>query len=267
MTGDPDDPARATRIDLAWARTQIETYGRENPWVMSYILGQFPPSSLNALLGPEEVQAAMDRELPVATYEWAQKRLGIDVARYGDDRTVIFPRQGLRAFAPDVLRHARDSAVSTDIATAVLTRRGLMGGDALMLLDATGGWAAGASDVLQASGHRPADRPVNVQFHAPAMTDKYKNRRAEMWFQMAEWIKRGGWLPKVSELVAELTTPTYTFLNGKFQLEPKEQVKARLGRSPDLADALALTFAVPEGVKLAVKTPGRHQPKRPSRMV
>ena len=133
-----------------------------------------------------------------------------------------------------------------------------------MLLDATGGWAAGASDVLQASGHRAADRPVNVQFHAPGLDGRYKNRRAEMWFGLAEWVKRGGWLPNLPELIAELTTPTYTFLNGKFQLEPKEQVKARLGRSPDLADALALTFAVPEVVKLAVARPERYQPKRPS---
>ena len=63
---------------------------------------------------------------------------------------------------------------------------------------------------------------------------------------MAEWIKRGGALPNMPELVAELTTPTYTFAGGQLQLEDKDQVKRRLGRSPDLADALALTFGVPE---------------------
>jgi hypothetical protein len=120
VTGDPDDPKRSPRIDKAWAEHQIQTYGRDNPWVMSYILGQFPPSSLNSLLGPEDVRAAMQRELPITAYNWAQARLGVDVARFGDDRTVIFPRQGKRAFAPQIMRHARDSAVSTDIATAVL---------------------------------------------------------------------------------------------------------------------------------------------------
>lgn len=63
---------------------------------------------------------------------------------------------------------------------------------------------------------------------------------------MAEWVKRGAALPPIPELVGELVTPTYTFLNGKFLLEPKDQVKVRLGRSPDLADALALTFAIPD---------------------
>jgi hypothetical protein len=90
--------------------------------------------------------------------------------------------------------------------------------------------------------------PINVQFHAQGLDQRYKNRRAEMWFELAEWVKASGWLPNIPELIAELATPTYTFVNGKFQLEPKEQVKERLGRSPDLADALALTFGVPEVV-------------------
>ncbi len=59
-------------------------------------------------------------------------------------------------------------------------------------------------------------------------------------------------MPPLPEMVAELTTPTYTFHKGKFLLEEKDQVKKRLGRSPDLADALALTFGMvdmPAGVQ------------------
>ena len=250
ITGDPDDPKRSPRIKREWAQQQIDTYGRDNPWVMVNVLGQFPPSSLNALMGAEDVRAAMARELPDESYAWAQKRLGVDVARYGDDRTVIFPRQGARAFAPVVMRHGRGSAVSTDIATAVLKQRADWGAE-VEILDATGGWAAGARDVLMASG----ERPVEVQFHAGAGSTKYKNRRAEMWFLLAEWVKGGGWLPQLPELIGELTTPTYTFVGGKFQMEPKEQVKERLGRSPDLADALALTFGVPEGARLTRPMP------------
>jgi hypothetical protein len=62
---------------------------------------------------------------------------------------------------------------------------------------------------------------------------------------MAEWVKGGGALPHLPDLVAELTTPTYSFQGDRMQIEPKEQIKKRLGRSPDLADALALTFAWP----------------------
>lgn len=259
ITGDPDDPQRSPRIDLDWARQQIATYGRDNPWVMVNVLGAFPPSSLNALLGPEEVEAAMRRSWPEDTYRWAQMRLGVDVARYGDDRTVLFPRQGRRAFLPIVMRHAKDSAVSTEIATAVLRAQQEHGAGPI-IMDATGGWAAGASDVLKAS----RARPVEVQFHAPAGNPKYRNRRAELWFGMAEWVKGGGWLPQIPELVGELTTPTYLFGgDGKFLLEPKDQVKARLGRSPDLADALALTFGVPEVARAAVMPTVAYRPVSP----
>jgi hypothetical protein len=63
---------------------------------------------------------------------------------------------------------------------------------------------------------------------------------------MADAIKRGASLPKIPELVRELTCVTYTYVNGKFLIEPKDQIKKRLGFSPDLADGYALTFAQPE---------------------
>jgi phage terminase large subunit len=256
VTGDPDDPeawVHAPRLAAlhhadgacgcpkCWAREQIDTYGRDNPWVMSAILGQFPPASINALLGIEDVEAAMKRHLRADQYDWAQKRLGVDVARYGDDRTVIFPRQGLAAFKPIVLRHARNSAVSVDIANRVLGAKAHWGSE-LELFDATGGWAAGAVDVMSAQGYAP----INVQFAAPAFDPRYYNRRAEIWFGMADWVKRGGALPPIPELIAELVTPTYTFKTGKMLVEEKALVKQRLGRSPDLADALALTFGMVE---------------------
>lgn len=251
ITGDPDDPkawvhsprvlagASGGESPADWARQQIATYGRDNPWVMAQILGQFPSSSLNALLGVDEVEAAMARHIRSDAYAWAQKRLGVDVARYGDDRTVIFPRQGLVAFRPKVMRHKRDSAVSTDIAAAVMSGKATWGSE-LELFDATGGWAAGAVDVMRSNGYSPID----VQFAAPGIDPRYKNRRMEIWFLMAEWIKRGGALPPIPELVGELTAPTYTFAGGKMLLEDKDQVKKRIGRSPDLADALALTFGM-----------------------
>lgn len=241
VTGDPDDPKRSPRISVEWARQQIETYSRESPWVRCNVLGEFPGASLNTLLGPEEIEAAMSRRLPETAYNWSQKRIGVDVARFGDDRTVLFGRQGRLALGPKILRHARGAPVSVDVATAVLASKAKWGSE-LELFDGTGGWAAGAVDVLRASGYSPMD----IQFHAPAVDPRYANRRAELWFAMAEWVKSGGVLPRAPELVGELTTPTYSFVNGRFQLEPKEAVKARLGRSPDLADALALTFAFPD---------------------
>jgi phage terminase large subunit len=243
ITGDPDDPhawVHAPRVGnepKQWAQEQIDTYGRDNPWVKSSILGQFPPSSINALLGIEEVQAAMARHHRRDAYEWAQKRIGIDVARFGDDRTVLFPRQGLAAFKPVIMRIQNTVQIAARAAQAAVKWDPEM-----MFVDDTGHWGHGVLDNLQTAGY-PA---VPVIFSDDAIDPRYRNRRAEMWMTMAEWVKNGGAIPKIESMVAELTTPTYTFVNGKFLLEEKDQIKKRLGRSPDLADALALTFAMPD---------------------
>lgn len=237
VTGDPDDPDRSPRINIEWAREQIKTYGRDNPWVQAYILGEFPPAGINVLLGTEEVEAAMERYLRPAEYEYQQKRLGIDVARMGDDRTVLFPRQGLQAFAPVELRNQNGPQVASR-AALVKSKWGWES----CFVDDTGGWGGSVQDAMMQGGLAP----VPVNFAGKADDPRYLNKRAEMWFRMTEWVKRGGSLPKNPQLVRELTTPTFTYINGKFQIEPKDQIKERLGFSPDLADALALTFAWPE---------------------
>ena len=60
----------------------------------------------------------MHRHLPPDVYLWAQKRLGVDVARFGDDRTVLFPRQGLAAFRPVIMRNARTTDIAARVAKA-----------------------------------------------------------------------------------------------------------------------------------------------------
>lgn len=259
ITADPDDPKRTPRVDIEWARQQIELYGRDNPWVMAYVLGLFPPGSINALLSTDEVEKAQNRRPQPDTYEWAQKRLGIDVARFGDDRTVIFPRQGLVAFPPIVMRHARNSAVSVDIASKVMLKKNEWQAE-MEFFDDTVGWAHGAIDVMRAAGHSP----VAVQFDNKQTSDpRNYNMRAEMWWRMAEWVKGAACLPPNPELVGELTAPTYTFKEGKLLLEPKDLIKKRLGKSPDLADALALTFAIPDQPGGMTKLPGAGQRKQP----
>jgi hypothetical protein len=87
--------------------------------------------------------------------------------------------------------------------------------------------------------------------------NRYVNKRAEMYFEAVEWIKRGGALPESSELAAALTQTTYSFQGDRFLLEPKDDVKVKLGYSPDEADAFVLTFAHPVSVQ-SMKIPGRH---------
>lgn len=234
ITGDPDDKRRSPRINKEWAREQIKLYGRDNPWVMAYILGQFPPSSINTLLGPDDVTAAFNRHLVSPDYDWAQKRTGTDVAREGDDMSVIFKRQGLMSYPAIKLRNLDSFQLSSRLANEKVRFD-----SELDFVDNTGGWGGGVVDAC-----KQANMPiVAINFSSKPDDPRYYNKRAEMWFRLAKWIKEGGALALDDQLLKELTTPTYTFKNGKFLMEEKKQIKARLGFSPDIADAAALTFA------------------------
>lgn len=235
ITSDPDNPKRSNRVSLQWANEQRDKYGVDSPWYIVNVLGKFPPSSINSLLGPDEVSRAMQRQIYDHVYNWSQKRLGVDVARFGMDRTIIFPRQGLRAFKPVTLQGQR----TNDIAARVMQAKNKWGSQA-EFIDGTGGFGSGVVDSLMQAGATPYE----VHFSSAASDSAYFNKRSEMWFKMSEWIKRGGSLPNMPELQRELTAPTYSFKNGKLILEPKESIKERLGFSPDLADALALTFYI-----------------------
>lgn len=235
VTGDPDDQNRSPRIDLVWAREQIRTHGRDNPWIQSQILGEFPPASINVLMGPEEVERAMTHTHMPEDYEHQQKRLGIDVAREGDDRTVLAPRQGLQAFPMVELRNQRGPQVA---ARAAIAKERWNWETAFV--DNSGGFGGAVEDSMLQGGLSY----IPVNFGGAADDSRYANKRAEMWFRMAEWLKRGGCLPNDPDMVRELTTPTFTWNpKGQFLIEPKDQIKKRLGFSPDKADALALTFA------------------------
>ena len=236
ITGDPDDPRRSPRIPVEYAREQIRQYGRDNPWVMAGILGQFPPSAINSLLGPDDITAATRRSYHEHDIAHAARLLGIDVARFGDDASVMFPRQGLVAFAPTVWRNL----TGPQGAGAVSRRWGDWDADACFV-DDTGGYGAAWIDAL----HQLGRAPLAVHFAAKPHDQRYFNKRAEMYFEAAEWVKSGGQLPECPELAAAMTQITYSFKGDRLLLEDKDQLKARLGFSPDHADALALTFAEP----------------------
>lgn len=248
ITGDPDDPKRSPRISIEYAKEQIAQYGRDNPWVIVNIFGRFPPSSLNALIGPDEVSAAMKRYYREYEIGQAALVLGIDVARFGDDQSVIFPRRGIQAFAPKKMRN-----VDSTQGAGTVSRMWEELGAAAAFIDNTGGFGSGWIDQLRLL-HRS---PIGIGFAEKAQDSaKYFNKRAEMAFEAVEWIKRGGALPESSELAAALTQTTYTFKGDRFLLEPKEDVKAKIGYSPDEFDAFILTFAQPVSVH-ANRAPGK----------
>ncbi len=241
ITADPDDPRRTSRVKVEWAREQIQKYGRDNPWVLVNVFGRFPPGSLNTLIGPDECREATKRAYRAEDVAASARVLGVDVARFGDDASVIFPRQGLVAYPPLKFRNLD----GTQGAGAVARKWQDWGADAVFI-DDTGGWGASWIDNLRRVGHQP----VGIGFASRPNDPRYDNKRTEMYFEAIEWIKAGGALPPIDtsgvpELIAALSQTTYSFRGDRLLLEPKDQIKARLGYSPDDADAFALTFAQP----------------------
>ena len=235
ITADPEDPNRTPRVSKEHAERQIKLYGKDNPWVMATILGMFPPGGFNNLLTLDEVEQAIKRLYRPEQYRHAAKIIGVDVAREGDDQSVIFRRQGLQAFEPKKFRNIK----TTDLAGWVAQSEDDWAADGV-IVDGTGGYGAGVIDVLKDDNRKPR----NCQFASKAIKEeRFYNKRAEIWWSMAEWVKGGGAIPDTEGLLEELTQTKYGFKGNRIIIEPKEELKQRLGRSPDVADALACTFA------------------------
>lgn len=238
ITADPLDPQRTTRVDPVWAQSMIDEYGRDNWWVMAYILGLFPPGSISALIDVDSVEAAMKRIIAPEDIAFVQKRIGGDVARFGDDMSVLFGRQGKQAYRPVQMRHNR----SNEIAERWFAAKHRFGSE-MDFIDSTGGWGSGVVDFARLMNFNI----IEVNFSGKPIDERFFNKRAEIWWNMCQWIKQGGALPpNVPGLLKELTSVNYYYQGGKLRIEDKEQIKKRIGKSPDNADALATTFALPD---------------------
>lgn len=251
ITADPDDPKRTPRIPVQYARDQIRIYGAASPWILVNIFGRFPPASINALIGEDEVRDAMRRHYREYQIGAQPKILGIDVARQGDDSSVIAFRHGPQMFNMRRYRNVPDGVTGASIANRHWNE---FDADACFV-DATGGLGFTWIDQLNVLGKSA----VPVQFASnPSMSDRYFNKRAEMFFEFVDWIKKGGALPAEDseggpELLKALVNTTYSFKKDRMILEEKDTIKAKIGFSPDEADACALTFA--EKVSMKPKSP------------
>lgn len=241
ITGDPDDPKRSPRISKAWAQSMIDDWGRDNDWVRVNVLGLFPRSAEDKLLGADDITAAMGRDLPERVIMNEASIWALDVARYGSDRSVLRERCGPVAFRPTTWRGLDGPTLAQKVSHVL--------NDAerkpdYLLVD-VGGVGASAFDHLGLLGWKPVLIPVD--FGGSADDERFADKRAEMWWRMAKWVKAQGCLPADSGVLAgELTAPTFKFgVRGKrtvFILESKEQLRARGVASPDEGDSLAMTF-------------------------
>ncbi len=225
---------------LSWRRNKIEDdfKGDANHFHQEYPCNAreaFTSDSRNLLI-------------PVVKAMRAQKRpaiksgvivAGLDPARFGDDKTALVVRQG-RAVVTAKTYDRYDVMEVAGIAVRLLTANPKI---AMLFVDMIG-IGAGVVDRLHELGLK--DRVMGVNFGSKASDeDHFVNKRSECWGLMGDWVADGT-IPDTEEWLADVTSTAFKYdSRGRIKLEPKEDVKKELGKSPDLADALALTFAEP----------------------
>ncbi|MGC2474939.1 MAG: hypothetical protein WA485_11435 [Candidatus Sulfotelmatobacter sp.] len=214
----------------------IEQYGEDSDFVRIRVRGECPRAGSSQLIPSDAVESC--RRFKSAHHHELPKILAVDVARFGDDRTVIGLRQGRRF---EIFRKfsGLDTVQTAEQVIAYIEKEKpdaiVVDGDGL---------GAGVVDQLR---HRGIGDELH-EFHGgarPFDIHKYFNRRAEIWGLMGDWLVAGAQIPDDPELAADLTGPQYGYSNkSQIQLERKEDMKARGMASPDCADTLAMTFSV-----------------------
>lgn len=211
----------------------IEDYGDDSDFVRVRVKGQFPRGGSKQFIPVDLVEAAQTRELQPDG--GAPLILGVDVARYGDDQSVLRFRRGRDARTiPPIKFRGLDNMELANRTAEVISRFN----PSAVFIDAGNG--TGVIDRLREMGYKVQE----VWFGgASSHRRNCKNKRVEMWHDLKDWLD-GGCIDGDQQLRDDLIGPEYTLTDtGEYLLEPKERMKKRGLASPDDGDALALTFA------------------------
>lgn len=249
------------RFSKVWQTTQVDSrevsltnkdqidswvtaYGEDSDFVRIRVKGVFPRTGEMEFISAEVVQEAAEREAVSFFYE--PLIIGVDVARYGANESVIFFRKGrdARTIPPVRMRGASTVELASRVAEVFHFHQV----DAIFIDG--GGVGGGVVDQVRALNLHCFDINFGSKDDVPGFAtgnegERYANKRAAIWGAMRSWLK-GGAIPDDPDLRAQLIGPSYTLnLRSEIQLERKEDMMKRGLESPDLADALALTFSYP----------------------
>ena len=241
----------SARVSDKFEAEMAAQYGRDSNAYRVRVLGLFPRSDLDTIIAYDLAESAVGRDIvipPNLPEVWA-----LDVARYGGDRTVLIRRNNL-AVLPEIQMWDKQDLMYTVNRVHNKWRETPVHQRPTEILVDVIGLGAGVVDRLIELG-LPV-RGVNVGEGA-SNTEKYTNLRTELWFEVAEWLMKkdrvlpacDGSCPDRREcvhemLVSELTTLKYRYTSsGKLQAESKDDLKKRGFKSPNIADAVCLSFA------------------------
>ena len=210
-------------------------YGEDSDVYRIRILGEFPHQESNALFSVEEVSNAINRTAKDTNFE---KKMGVDVARFGDDRTVLLIRQMDKVYKPRVYSGKNTQEVAGLVLDYAKDENVLPGNINIDVI----GIGAGVVDALTAQKWEV--NGINVG-ESPEDKEHFINLRAELYHKVKDWI--GGDNPKAdlpNDDFLELCGIYYKYnAKGQIQIESKDEMKKRKLPSPDIADSLMLTFA------------------------
>ena len=227
------------RVSADYVQEMKSRYGEDSNAYRIRVLGEFPRSDEDTVIPMELLDLAMNRDVEASPY--APLVWGLDVARFGSDRSALCKRRGNAVIEPIKTWKNLDLMQLTGAVVAEFEALPPSDRPEEILVDSIG-LGAGVVDRLKEL-NLPA-RGINVS-ESPAMGGTYRNLKAELWYKAKAWLEqRDCRLPKDELLVAELATVRYMFTsNGKIQIESKDDIKKRGLASPDKADAFCLTFA------------------------
>lgn len=246
LTGEevPDEVAQAL-VSREWVEEKAREWGEDNPLYKSKVLGEFSEDAPNKVVRASDVaRCRIDPERKLADEELLPVVLGVDVGGGGDE-TVIRERRGQRAGREWRAHTDRPEKIAPMVVQAIKES-----GATVVNIDSIGIGFGVIGELRNAAGrgeHTARIVGVNVG-EKSSDPEKYKNLRAEMWWAIARGLsERGGWdlsgMANADTAVAQLLEPLWHVdAAGRIQVEPKDEIRKRLGRSPDNADALLLAF-------------------------
>jgi phage terminase large subunit len=253
FTGEADrmnlpQAARDALVDPAWVEDKKKRWGEESPLYQVRVLGNFPDQSDDTIISLVSVENAQQRDAEAEGADMLDHptiTISCDVARFGNDQTVILRKRGPKI---EVVRvyHGRDTMITAghilDAARSALTETAVQRVRIVVDDDGVGG---GVTDRLRETMEAvlQTDRAALVAYHGGEKAirpDRFTNKRTESWFR-AKWQMDSLDIPRDDDLAADLVSVTYRMTsNGQLQAERKDELKKRLKRSPDHGDAFVM---------------------------
>lgn len=245
-----DEAINAGRISAEWAHQRERQWGRTSSIYQNRVLGEFADESEEGIIPLTWINEAVDRwrdwDRKGRRLDPGRRTIGVDVARSGTDKTVLCFRHALTVEVIRVISKTSLTSLANIITSSYEGRH--------INIEMDGGLGAGLYDILH-SNNTPNLHPITVNSPTP-FRDRSKemlflNIRSAMWWNLREMLDpeygSAVCLPPVDLLIADLSTPKW-FINRTLrsnpvvQLEDKDSIRDRIGRSTDYGDACCLSF-------------------------